>query len=272
MHRTTTLVPRVIAGSGAIMQLPSLIQQVAPDAGLVVCLIDEFFRLDSRLEKHLSAIEEPVELLWVSSATEPTTQGLDNLTQIVKKIGTDGADLSSAVLVGLGGGSVLDTTKALSVLMTNDLLASELQGWDLPTSRGLRKIGVPTLSGTGAEASRTAVLTNETSGLKLGINSDYSVFDAVVLDPDLTSTVPKSLYFFNGMDSYMHAFEILNGRYRNALSDFLAATAKDQCESVFSSKEPQGDDCRLELMKASFFGGAALTSGYVGAVHPISAA
>ena len=234
--------------------------------------MDSYFLGTPLVSTILDLIPGRVELLAISSTQEPTTDELDRLTKKAMSHISSVADLDSSVLVGMGGGSVLDTTKALSVLLTNDLPAAKLQGWDLPSNPGVKKIGIPTLSGTGAEASRTAVLTNTSSGLKLGINSDFSVFDAVILDPALTSTVPRELFFFNGMDAYMHAFEILEGRYRNPLSDSLASAALSYCQSIFTSEELITDKSRLDLMTASFLAGTALTSGFVGAVHPISAA
>lgn len=272
MTRSTTFVPIVRAGPGTLSDLPNLIGQAFPIPKLVFFLVDEYFLNNPLTATVFETIDAHREVLYISTKGEPTTEALDKLTQKVKNRMTSIADGDSTLLVGLGGGSVLDTTKALSVLLTNELPASQLQGWDLPSTKGVRKIGIPTLAGTGAEASRTAVLTNVSTGLKLGINSDFSVFDAVILDPDLTSTVPEKLFFFNGMDAYMHAFEILEGRYRNAISDSLASTALSKCESVFSSKELKSDKSRLDLMIASFLAGTALTSSYVGAVHPISAA
>ena len=272
MHRSTTFVPIVRAGRGTLSDLPHLVGQAFPTPKLIFFLVDEYFLNNPLTAAVFETIDAHREVLSISTKDEPTTEGLDKLTRKVKNRISSIADCDSSLLVGLGGGAVLDTTKALSVLLTNELPAAQLQGWDLPSTKGVRKIGIPTLSGTGAEASRTAVLTNVSTGLKLGINSDFSVFDAVILDPELTSTVPEKLFFFNGMDAYMHAFEILEGRYRNAISDSLASAALSKCESVFSSDELMSDKSRLDLMNASFLAGTALTSAYVGAVHPISAA
>ena len=71
--------------------------------------------------------------------------------------------------------------------------------------------------GTGAESSRTCVLTNNKTGKKLGMNSDFSVYDLIVMDPDLTKTVDKNQYFYSGMDSFIHSFESINGKYKMIL-------------------------------------------------------
>ena len=85
----------------------------------------------------------------------------------------------------MGGGIAIDVAKAISNLLTNSGSAADYQGWDLVKHPGVFKIGIPTLSGTGAEATRTCVLTNKENGLKLGMNSDFTVYDQVILDPNL---------------------------------------------------------------------------------------
>ena len=102
----------------------------------------------------------------------------------------------------------MDTAKAISNLLTNEGQAADYQGWDLVTNQSVFKIAVPTIAGTGAEATRTCVMTNKQTGLKLGMNSDYSVFDRVILDPELLTTVPRDQYFYTGMDAYIHCLKL----------------------------------------------------------------
>ena len=95
----------------------------------------------------------------------------------------------------MGGGTTMDVAKAVSNLLTNGGKAEDYQGWDLVSLPGIFKIAIPTISGTGAEATRTCVMTNTKTGLKLGMNSDHTVFDQIIMDPLLTATVPKGPIF-----------------------------------------------------------------------------
>ena len=174
-------------------------------------------------------------------------------------------------IVAIGGGATLDTGKAVANLLTNPGNAEEYQGWDLVKNPAIYKIGIPTLSGTGAEASRTCVMTNEKTGLKLGMNSDFTIYDQLILDPDLTKTVPREQYFYTGMDTYIHSFESLNGRYRNAIGDAFANQAIALCREVFLSDDMMSDENREKLMVASYLGGCAIANSFVGVVHPFSA-
>ena len=131
-------------------------------------MIDDELKTRSYLEDALPITPEDL-LIYVSTAKEPTTAQIDSLKQkVVQSLESD-----PCAVVGIGGGSVLDCAKALSNLLTNPGKASDYQGWDLVQNKGIYKIGIPTLSGTGAEATRTCVMTNPQSGVKLGMNSDF---------------------------------------------------------------------------------------------------
>src|SRR5262249_2370349 len=107
--------------------------------------------------------------------------------------------------------------------------------------------------------------------LKLGMNSDYSVFDRLVLDPALTASVPRAQYFFTGMDTYIHCIESLAGHYRHSLADAFSHQALSMCREVFLSGEMQSTENREKLMVALFLGGSAIGNSFVGLVHPFSA-
>lgn len=256
-------------GAGAASQIAALVdarRAVAP--GPAVFLIDAFFETRPSALPDLQPRGGDV-VRYVSTQKEPTTSGIDMLLTELRAAGIT----APCAIVGIGGGITLDTAKAIANLYTNPGEAARYQGWDLVPNPGVYKIGVPTLSGTGAESSRTCVMTNTQSGLKLGMNSDHTLYDQLVLDPSLTRTVDRNQYFFSGMDTYIHGIESLNGRYRNAVGDTLSATAVQLCREVFApGGDMMSDANREKLMIASYFGGQAIASGFVGVVHPLSAA
>ena len=165
----------------------------------------------------------------------------------------------------------MDTAKAVANLLTNTGAAADYQGWDLVKVAAVHKIAVPTISGTGSEATRTCVMTNTKTGLKLGMNSDYTVFDQMVLDPDLTVSVPRDQYFYTGMDAYIHCVEALAGSYRNAVGDAYSRETVNLCRQVFLADDMMSAEAREQLMVASYLGGCAIATSYVGLVHPFSA-
>ena len=171
-------------------------------------------------------------------------------------------------IVGLGGGTILDLAKAVAIMYTNKGSASDYQGWDLVRNKALYHVGIPTISGTGAEVSRTTVLTGPEK--KLGINSDFTPFDQVVLDPDLTIGVPKNQWFYTGMDCFIHCVESLNGTFLNAFSQSYGEKAFDLCQEIFMGNSLSEDESRSKLMMASWHGGMSIAYSQVGVAHAMS--
>ena len=259
-------------GTGSLRELPARIalRRSSALAGggsqNAIFLVDEFFRDKPGVLGRLG-VEGHDHVEFILTKDEPKTDDIDLLTAKVLSLGFK----RPAVIIGMGGGITLDTTKALANLLTNGGRAEQYQGWDLVKSPGIYKIGIPTVSGTGAEASRTCVMTNTKSGLKLGMNSDYTVYDQIILDPALTVTVPANQYFFTGMDAYIHCIESTAGSYRNAIGDAYSRETINLCRKVFLGDDMKSPLAREQLMVASYLGGCAIATSYVGVVHPFSA-
>ena len=262
--RITKTVGEYLLGAGALDHFEQMLNDRGNRlAGRVVYLFDHYFS-NGRLAARFP-IGGNDSVIYVDTTDEPTTDGVDILVRDLRV-----GDPVTAV-VGVGGGATLDCAKAVSNLLTNEGKAADYQGWDLVQRPGVFKIGVPTLSGTGAEASRTCVMMNHAKNLKLGMNSDHTVFNRLVLDPDLTATVPVDQYFATGMDTYIHCVESLAGRYRHSFADACSHEALRLCREVFLSAEMRSAENREKLMVASFLGGSAIGNSYVGLVHPFSA-
>ncbi|KKM99505.1 hypothetical protein LCGC14_1147190 [marine sediment metagenome] len=170
-------------------------------------------------------------------------------------------------IVGIGGGTLLDLSKAVAIMLTNNGSASQYQGWDLVSKPSIYHAGIPTISGTGAEVSRTTVLLGPEK--KLGINSDFTTFDQVLLDPDLTEGVDKKQWFYTGMDCYIHCIESLKGTYLNAFSQSYGEKALELCKEVFLD-DLSAEESRDKLMMASWHGGMSIAYSQVGVAHAMS--
>ena len=191
-----------IVGRGSLERLSAFVdarRELVGGSAKVVYLIDSYFANQPAMVARLGARTSDV-LRYVDATDEPTTDGIDAITSELRGLLTG----LPATIVGFGGGTTMDTAKAVANLLTNTGGAADYQGWDLVKVAAVHKIAVPTISGTGSEATRTCVMTNTKTGLKLGMNSDYTIFDQMVLDPDLTATVPRDQYFYTGMDAYIH--------------------------------------------------------------------
>lgn len=264
MFRNFKVVPNIIFGRGCFNQLGDILGlKRNRENGGMVFLVDDVFELtgfDGRIPQETDDM-----LIWVNVDDEPKTTYVDRLTDQAKTfISQRGYNLPSGV-IGIGGGSTMDLAKAVALMLTNQGGAAAYQGWDLIENPAVYHVGIPTLSGTGAEVSRTTVLTGPEK--KLGINSDYTVFDQVVLDPELTAGVPTSQWFYTGMDCYIHCIESLTGTYLNAFSRAYGEKSLELCRQVFLDDDPEAAD---KLMMASFFGGMSIAYSQVGVCHALS--
>ena len=252
-------VPRLLFGTGSLERLPELLPKKVDDADYYIFVIDDVLRAKGIPDRLRSGAADMIE--WFpASAKEPSTAQVDALKAKVLSARTE---IMPKAVIGIGGGSTMDVAKALSVMLRNDGSSSLYQGWDLVPDPGIYKVGVPTVSGSGAEASRTAVLMGKDR--KFGINSDYSMFDAVIMDSSLISGVPADQRFYSGMDCYIHCVESLQGTMINELARGNASKALELCEEVFLA---EGTDDML--MTASYMGGVSIVNSEVGVCHALS--
>jgi len=256
------MVPRVIFGSGSFKQLGEILLPKRKSSETpVIYLVDAIFE-NKELSQQIPVLFSD-QIIYISTDEEPKTEQVDALVSLLK---SSYSELPVAI-VGIGGGSILDLAKAVSIMLTNKGKAEDYQGWDLVKNPAIYHVGVPTLSGTGAEVSRTAVLSGPEK--KLGINSDYTPFNQVVLDPELTRDIEKNQWFYTGMDCFIHCIESLNGTYLNAFSQSYGEKALDLCKEVFLEELDEAST-RDKLMMASWHGGMSIAYSQVGVAHAIS--
>ncbi|MCG6879180.1 MAG: iron-containing alcohol dehydrogenase family protein [Deltaproteobacteria bacterium] len=260
MFRNFKTVSHVIFGRGCFAQLSEILSDRRKSKdGFMVFLVDDVFT-EKPLKERIPVKGGDL-LIWVNVDHEPTTQYVDDLTLQVKNAQNRLPD----GVIGIGGGSTMDLAKAVSLMLTNPGSSADYQGWDLIKNPAVYHVGIPTLSGTGAEVSRTAVLSGPEK--KLGLNSDFTLFDQMVLDSELTAGVPKAQYFYTGMDCYVHCVESLSGTYLNAFSEAHGKKAIELCREVFLEGAPDSDD---KLMMASYMGGMSIVYSQVGICHALS--
>ena len=259
--RNFKLVGYVVYGRGSFNQLDEILLPHRKAGQPMVFLVDHFFE-GKKLPNRIPLRDNDI-ILYVDVTTEPKTTYVDELASRLKQ---EFGSVSG--VIGIGGGSTLDLAKAVSLMMNNPGSSSDYQGWDLVKVPGVYKVGIPTLSGTGAEVSRTTVLTGPTR--KLGMNSDFTPFDQIVLDPELTKNAPINQRFYTGMDCYIHCIESLEGTYLNEFSKSYGEKALELCRKVFVEKEQWDEESDDQLMMASYAGGMSIAYSQVGVAHAVS--
>jgi 3-deoxy-alpha-D-manno-octulosonate 8-oxidase len=262
-YRNFPMVPKVVFGQGSFDQLSSILAPQRKEKAPFIFLVDEVFKNNSEIIDRIN-LRFNDKLIFISANEEPKTTQVD---QIVKDIKSEFTYKPSGI-IGIGGGTILDLAKAVSIMLTNKGGAADYQGWDLVKAKATYHVGIPTISGTGAEVSRTTVLTGPVR--KLGINSDFTPFDQVILDPDLTIGVPKNQWFYTGMDCFIHCVESLNGTFLNAFSESYGEKAYDLCREIFLEDNLSEEESRGKLMMASWHGGMSIAYSQVGVAHAMS--
>lgn len=259
--RNFKMVSYVIYGRGSFNQLDEILAPQRKENQPMIFLIDHFFKnkpLAGRIP-----VRGNDKILFADVSDEPKTKQVDTLAaQLKQEFG------KVSGIIGIGGGSTMDLAKAVSLMMNNPGSSADYQGWDLVKLPGVYKAGIPTLSGTGAEVSRTTVLTGPTR--KLGMNSDFTPFDQIVLDPELTAQAPVNQRFYTGMDCYIHCVESLTGTFLNEFSKSYGQKALNLCQEVFLGNggwTALHDD---RLMMASYAGGMSIAYSQVGVAHAVS--
>jgi 3-deoxy-alpha-D-manno-octulosonate 8-oxidase len=259
--RNFKMVNYVIYGRGSFNQLDEILAPQRKKDQPMIFLVDHFFENKPLLDRIPQKNKDKV--IFADVSHEPKTSYVDAITKQLK----DEFGIISGI-IGIGGGSTMDLAKAVSLMMNNSGSSADYQGWDLVKNPGVYKVGIPTLSGTGAEVSRTCVLTGPTK--KLGMNSDFTPFDQIVLDPELTANAPFNQRFYTGMDCYIHCIESLQGTYLNEFSKSYGEKALELCQYVFLEKDNWDNECDDKLMMASYAGGMSIAYSQVGVAHAVS--
>jgi 3-deoxy-alpha-D-manno-octulosonate 8-oxidase len=263
MHKNFKSVEKTVFGRGSYAQLGSIIDdRRSENDGFAVFLVDDFFE-GKELGATLPSKKGDLVFFVDVQTHEPTTEQVDQLRDDILKVGMP------AVMIGIGGGSAMDICKATSLMVCNEGSSTLYQGLNLVKNPGVYAIGVPTISGTGAEVSMTAVLTGPEK--KLGLKCEWTVLNQIVLDPDLIANVPTNQWFYTGMDNYIHCIESENGIFNNAYSMAYGEESLKLCREVFlgpnAGQTPENDE---KLMVASLMGGLSLTYSEVGVCHALS--
>ena len=183
---------------------------------------------------------------------------------------------ASDIVIGMGGGSVIDTAKAIAALLTNsgditDYL--EVIGRGKPLSRPSAPcIAIPTTAGTGAEVTKNAVLTSQEHKVKVSLRSPTMLPDLAIVDPELTYSMPPSLTASTGLDALTQVLEPFVSVKSNPLTDTICIEGLKRAARSLHRAFKDGSDTRAreDMAIVSLFGGLTLANSKLGAVHGIA--
>ncbi|OLF19837.1 alcohol dehydrogenase [Aeromonas sp. YN13HZO-058] len=257
---------KLLAGEQALEQLASELASLGARRPLL--LTDKGVNatgLATLLANVLAEGDLPVAAIWDEIPA-------DSSTAVVERIAKRYRELDCDSLVALGGGSVIDTAKAVNILtsMGGDHLLDYSGAGCL--TRPLKPLAVvPTTAGTGSEVTLVAVIKDEASGRKVPFTSPFLLPQLAVLDPRLTQGLPLNITAATAMDAMTHAIEAFIGTAKNPVSDALALMAVEKIASALPQiiHDPQNKQLRLQLAEGSTLAGMAFSNSMVGLVHAL---
>jgi alcohol dehydrogenase class IV len=217
-------------------------------------------RVESMLGDHGVAVSR-----WLARG-EPDTDGVDRATTRAREEGCD-------FVIGLGGGSALDTGKSVACLLANggeSLDYLEVVGRGKPIVReSVPFVAVPSTGGTGSETTKNAVLAHRPSRTKASLRSPHMMARLALVDPELSLSVPPAVTAATGLDALTQLIEPYTSRRAQPLVDALAIDAMRRAGSALirAFEEPGDLAARSEMMLASLVSGLALAHAGLGAAH-----
>lgn len=195
---------------------------------------------------------------------EPTDTMIENGVEMLKSSGCD-------FIIGIGGGSPLDSAKAIAAMAVNEGSIADYNGKEI-TGEILPLAAIPTTAGTGSEATKFTVITDSEKGIKMLLKGDVLVPKLAIVDSSFTVGAPKSVTSATGLDALTHAVEAYTSRKAFSMTDTLAVSAVKRIMKYLPIvyKEPDNSLAREQMSIAALEAGICINNSSVTIVHGMS--
>ncbi|MFK7847445.1 MAG: iron-containing alcohol dehydrogenase family protein [Rhodothermales bacterium] len=256
---------QVTIASGCIRRIAEVVATFS--CRRILLVIDEGLRITAWPDVILGALEDTGLEVHVEDQIEQNPRH-----STIDEIAGKARGLEIELVIGLGGGSVLDAAKAVAMLLRNPGSCVQYEGKNLFENGSVPFIAVPTTCGTGSEVTWVSVISHPAELRKLSVKGDAMFPDVALVDPDVLTTLPDRLIAYTGMDALTHALEAYTVVCHNPVSDALAEKAIallfQYLPRVVIDREDE--EARFEVMRASTLAGMAFGNADVGGVHCLS--
>ncbi len=266
-----TRLPVLHFGVGGISQLPQLLQDRSLKT-IALILGGKSFKQSKAYDRLIEGLKKVhIRYKEFSIVGEPSPDAVDAIVETLKReaFPPDG-------VVAIGGGSVIDTGKAVSALYTMEGSVQDYLegvGTRKPLGTRLPLIAVPTTAGTGAEATKNAVISRVgPKGFKKSLRHDNYVPDVALLDPELTISCPPEVTAASGLDAITQLLEAYTCTRANPFTDGLALKALELAGKGFLIAYRDGNnlEARSQMAYAAYISGVCLAQAGLGVVHGIA--
>jgi alcohol dehydrogenase class IV len=263
--RTFLIPPVLITGSGSSEKVGEEGKKLGVKKALIVT--DQVMVKLGVLEGVKKALEQTKIqfVLYDAVATEPT---VDYVKEGLKSFKDNGCDF----LIAVGGGSPIDTAKAIAVMATNPGSIEEYKGLGKVVKEGAPLIAIPTTAGTGSEVTQFTIITDTKTSVKMLIGSPFVLPKVAIVDPLLTLSSPRGLTAAVGIDSLTHAIEAYVSVKAQPMSDIFCLSAIELISGNLRQAWANGNnvEAREKTMLGALQGGIAFSNSSVALVHGMS--
>lgn len=255
----------LVIGAGALNQLGDLVAGRGSRKALLVT---------DRVMRSLGFVDRAEDVLrkrgipcaiYDGVAMEPVVSYVQEGLSAYRDAGCD-------IVIALGGGSALDTAKAIAAMATNPGSITDYAGLGKVKQRTAPLVAIPTTAGTGSEATPFTIITDPTTSVKMLIGSPFLLPDVALVDPTLTHPCPPNITAATGIDALVHAIEAYVSTRSQPLSDLFALTAIERIHRNLYRAWTDGSDAaaREQVMLGSLQAGIAFGNASVALVHGMS--
>lgn len=254
---------RILNGKGCISQIGELLKQVGYQKAFVVC--DKILETNGVLDKIRKSFADSriSSVIYTDVRPDPPADLIEKGAMLCKAESCD-------CVIGIGGGSSIDTAKGINILRFNP--GSVLEYAQKPMQHCSGLIAIPTTAGTGSELSNGAIVSDPEHDVKMPIMCLENMPEYAVLDPELTMTMPYRLTLLTGLDTFSHCYEAYTSSLSNPMTDLI-------CEKMLETvveylpvalAEPENCEAREKMQYAASIGGWMLYNACAHVGHSIA--
>ena len=255
----------VFSGKNALENIPAILKE--NHVQHLAVFTDQGIRGAGLLELPMAWVEQSgVDTVILDDLpAEPTYAEAQKLVDQCKAWGAD-------FIMAVGGGSVMDTAKLASILMTDEYGIKELLDEPGRAKKCIKTLMIPTTAGTGSEATPNAIVAVPEKQLKVGIVNPEMIADFVILDAVMIKKLPRKIAAATSVDALAHAIECWTSNKANPFSDIFALQALDMILNNIerACDDAEAMDAKNQMQIASFYAGVAITASGTTAVHALS--
>lgn len=254
---------KILNGAGSINKIGELLNAAGYKKPLIVC--GNSVKKNGTLDKIFASFKEyGIEsVIYNKVLPDPPAEIVEEGAKVSKENGCD-------CVIGLGGGSSIDTAKGINVLRFNEGSILDYAAKPMKHCSGL--IAIPTTSGTGSELSNGAIVSDTVNNLKMPIMCIENMPEYAVLDPELTVSMPRKLTLLTGLDTFSHCYEAYTSKLSNPISDIVCEKLLEVVVTYLPKALDNPDDivAREKLQCASALGGFMLYNACAHVGHSIA--